>query len=103
MQKSPSTFGTGKRETRVSSSKCLVIVVLVLHYCLYLRPALNHPFDDRLEYSMFIPRSVLGHPIWVRFPWSNESIGIANPAWIKGTTSIPEKKHEIPFHPGIPR
>jgi hypothetical protein len=40
-----------KRETRVSYSKCLVIVVLILHYCFYLRPASNHLFDDRPEYS----------------------------------------------------
>ena len=57
MQKSPSTFGTGKRETWVSSSKCLVIVVLVLQYCFYLRPASNHPFNDKPEYSMFIPHA----------------------------------------------
>ena len=40
-----------KRETRVSYSKCLVIFVLILHYCFYLRPASNHPFNDRPEYS----------------------------------------------------
>ena len=27
-----------------------VIVVIILDYCFYLGPALNHPFDDRSEY-----------------------------------------------------